>query len=51
MLFNERIFPLETNRIMIVAVLMAASVWTTHMLWAEQAVSPPAMEIERSNPI
>jgi quinol monooxygenase YgiN len=32
---------MKTNRIVIAAVLMSASVWTTHMLSAEQALNPP----------
>jgi quinol monooxygenase YgiN len=35
---------LKINRIVIVAVLMAASVWATHGLWAKQAVNTPANE-------
>ena len=31
-------------RIVIVAVLMAASVWATYVLWAKQAVNTPANE-------
>jgi quinol monooxygenase YgiN len=30
------------NRIVIVAVLMAASVWATYVLWAKQAANTPA---------
>jgi quinol monooxygenase YgiN len=33
---------LKINRIVIVAVLMAASVWATYVLWAKQAVNTPA---------
>jgi quinol monooxygenase YgiN len=35
---------MKINRIVIVAVLMAASVWATHVLSAEQAVNKPANE-------
>jgi quinol monooxygenase YgiN len=35
---------MKINRIVIVAVLMAASVWATHVLSAEQAVNTPAKE-------
>ena len=35
---------MKINRIVIVAVLMAASVWATHGLWAKQAVNTPANE-------
>jgi hypothetical protein len=35
---------LKINRIVIVAVLMAASVWATYVLWAKQAVNTPANE-------
>ena len=42
---------MKINRIVIVAVLMAASVWATYVLWAKQAVNTPANENreERSN--
>ena len=35
---------MKINRIVIVAVLMAASVWATYGLWAKQAVNTPANE-------
>ena len=35
---------MKINRIVIVAVLMAASVWATHGLWAKRAVNTPAKE-------
>ena len=35
---------MKINRIVIVAVLIAASVWATHVLSAEQAVNTPANE-------
>jgi quinol monooxygenase YgiN len=35
---------MKINRIVIVAVLMAASVWATHVLSAEQAMNTPAKE-------
>ena len=35
---------MKINRIVIVAVLMAASVWATYVLWAKQAVNTPANE-------
>ena len=35
---------MKINRVVIVAVLMAASVWATHVLSAEQAVNTPANE-------
>ena len=42
---------MKIKRIVIVAVLMAASVWATYVLWAKQAVNTPANENreERSN--
>ena len=33
---------MKINRIVMLAVLMAASVWATYILWAKQAVNTPA---------
>ena len=51
MVFNERISHLKINRIVIVTVLIAASVWGMCVLWAKQVVNTPANEIreEQSN--
>ncbi len=35
---------MKINRIVIMAVLMATSVWATYVLWAKQAVNTPANE-------
>ena len=42
---------MKTTRIVIVAMLMVASAWALHVLWAEQAVNRRPMKIERSSPI
>src|SRR5580693_8728429 len=43
MVFNERI-RMKTIRIVTVAVLMIASAWALHLLWAQQVVNTPANE-------
>ena len=41
---------MKINRSVIVAVLIAASVWATHVLWAAQAVNTPANENRKEQP-
>src|SRR4029077_17237936 len=44
MVFNEKDSHMKTIRSVTVAVLMVASAWALHVLWAEQAVNTRANE-------
>jgi quinol monooxygenase YgiN len=44
MVFNEKDSHMKTIRIVTVAVLMVASAWALHVLWAEQVVNTRANE-------
>jgi len=41
---------MKTTRVVTVAVLMVASVWALHALWAQQAVNRPANEVREEQP-